>query len=128
MRAITSKRLLIASFALAIGLAGCASGGSGGGGGGGGNPNQLTNEALQAAIGSDAYQAIQRLRPRWLQSRGGNSANVFVDGQERPGGLEVLRGFPVADIDEMLYMSASEATTRYGTGHPNGLIVIMTKR
>ena len=128
MRAITSKRLLIASFALAIGLAGCASGGSGGGGGGGGNPNQLTNEALQAVIGSDAYQAIQRLRPRWLQSRGGNSANVFVDGQERPGGLEVLRGFPVADIDEMLYMSASEATTRYGTGHPNGLIVIMTKR
>ena len=127
MRAITSKRLLIASFALAIGLAGCASGG-GGGGGGGGNPNQLTNEALQAVIGSDAYQAIQRLRPRWLQSRGGNSANVFVDGQERPGGLEVLRGFPVADIDEMLYMSASEATTRYGTGHPNGLIVIMTKR
>jgi hypothetical protein len=68
------------------------------------------------------------MRPRWLQSRGGNSANVFVDGSERQGGLQVLRGLPVADIEEMLYMSASEATTRYGTGHPNGLILIMTKR
>jgi hypothetical protein len=51
-----------------------------------------------------------------------------VDGAERQGGLQVLRGLPVADIEEMLYMSASEATTRYGTGHPNGLILIMTKR
>ena len=128
MRAITSRRLLIASFALAIGLAGCASGGGGGGGGGGGNPNRLTNEALQPVITLDAYQAIQRLRNRWLQARGGNFANTFVDGGQRQGGLQALRGIPVADIEEIRYLSANEATTRYGTGHNGGIILITTKR
>ena len=127
MRARTSRRLLVASFALAIGLAGCASGG-GGGGGGGGNPNVLTNEALQPVITLDAFQAIQRLRTRWLQARGGNFANVFVDGSERQGGLQALRGLPVADVEEMRYLSANEATTRYGTGHNGGIIMLTTKR
>ena len=112
---------------LVVGLAGCASSGGGGGGGGGG-PNRLTNEALQPVIQLDAYQAIQRLRARWLQPRGGNTPSVFVDNAERPGGLDALRGLPVADIQEMRYMSANEATTRFGTGHTGGAIMITTRR
>ena len=130
MRAFKSGRLMLASLALVVGLTGCAAAGgsAGGGGGGGGNPNRLTADELVPVVQLDAYQAIQRLRARWLQARGGNMANVYVDGAERPGGLDALRGLPVADIERMQYMSANEATTRFGTGNAGGVIMITTKR
>jgi len=128
MRAFKSKRLVLAAFALTIGLAGCASAGGGGGGGGGGSPSRLRAVDLEPVIQLDAFQAIQRLRARWLQSRSGTFAKVYVDGAERPGGLDSLNGMPVADISDMRYLSANEATTRFGTGNSGGAILITTKR
>jgi len=133
MRFKLPRRLMVASFALAIGLTGCASGGGGGGGdgtgvSGTGGPNRINAQGLETVVQLDAYQAIQRLRPRWLQSRGTIFANVFIDGSERQGGLEALKGLPVADIGEMRFLSASDATTRYGTGHEGGVILISSKR
>ena len=132
MRLKLPRRLMVASFALAIGLAGCASGGGGDGGGTGvsgtGGPNRINAAGLETVVQLDAYQAIQRLRPRWLQSRGTIFANVFIDGSERQGGLEALKGLPVADISDIRFLSASDATTRYGTGHEGGVILIASKR
>jgi len=128
MRAFKSKRLVLAAFALTIGLAGCASGGGGSSGGGGGSPSRLRAVDLEPVVQLDAFQAIQRLRSRWLQPRAGTLPNIFVDGAERPGGLDALNGMPVADISDIRYLSASEATTRFGTGNSGGAILITTKR
>lgn len=125
MSAIT-RRAFIATFALTIGVAGCASGG--GGGGGGGSANRLTQENLADVQQLDAYQAIQRLRPQWLRSRGGNDPQIVTDGMRQPGGLESLRQYRVSEIQELRYMSASEATNRFGTGFDGGAILVSTRR
>lgn len=121
-----TRRTFIATFALTLGLAGCASGG--GGGGGGGSSNRITAEQLTDMAQLDAYQAIQRLRPQWLRSRGSSDPQVMSDGMRQPGGLESLRQFRVADIQELRYMSSSDATNRFGTGFDGGAILITTKR
>lgn len=127
MRTRVAKHVAALALALVVGVAGCASGG-GGSGGGGGSPNRLTADDLQPVVQLNAYQAIQRLRGRWLQARGGMYATVFVDGTQRFGGLEALRSIMTADVEEMRYLSSSDATTRYGTGHEGGAILLTTKR
>ncbi|MEQ9399593.1 MAG: hypothetical protein RJQ04_10565 [Longimicrobiales bacterium] len=126
MRSLT-RRAFVTTFALTLGLAGCASGG-GGGGGGGGSANLITAEQLADMQQLDAYQAIQRLRSNWLRSRGGNPPQVMTDGMRQQGGLDTLRQYRVADIQEIRYMSAGDATNRYGTGFDGGAILITTKR
>ena len=127
MRTRLVPLVLTASFALALGLAGCASGGGAGGGGGSG-PNRLTAEDLVDVQQLDAYQAIQRLRSRWLRGRGGQTPNVIVDGSARPGGLDALATIRTSDVEEIQFLSANDASLRYGTGNSGGAIVITTKR
>lgn len=122
-----SKALLVTAFALAMGVTGCASAGGGGGSGGGG-PNRITLAELEGLEQFDAYATIQRLRPRWLQSRGGGDPVVHVDGARRMGGLGELRGIRAADIQQMEYLSANDASTRFGTGYQGGAILVTTKR
>ena len=129
MRVISSKRLMLASFALVIGLSGCASAGSGGATSGrGGNPNRLTEEALLEHQSLDVFSVIQQLRPRWLTSRGRGTIRVIVDGSPRMDGFRDLRSFRVSDVQEIEYLSASDATTRFGTGYESGAILIRTRR
>ncbi len=123
---VLSRRAFIASFALTVGLAGCAS--SGGGGGGGGSSTRLTQEELAEVPQLDAFQAVQRLRSQWLRSRGGNTPQVVSDGMRQQDGIESLRRFRVSDIEELRYMSATEATNRFGTGFDGGAILVTTKR
>lgn len=81
---------------------------------------------------ASAYEAIQRLRPRWLRSRGSTVSGgrfyavVYVDGS-RYGELGVLRSLEVGDIETIRFINSRDATTRYGTGHPGGVIAIATK-
>ena len=42
--------------------------------------------------------------------------------------IEMLRGIRASEIVEMSYISASDATTRFGTGYVNGLINVVTAR
>lgn len=81
-----------------------------------------------------ARQVIERLRPRFLRVRGPSSVSnpnadrivVYVD-DSRMGGVEVLDQISVAEISEIRYMSASDATSRYGTGHAAGAIIIVRR-
>jgi hypothetical protein len=76
----------------------------------------------------DVYQAIGRLRPAWLRiSPQGASPVVVVDGSPQMGGLEQLRSFQAADVTALEYMSASDATTRFGTGYSGGAILVTTR-
>jgi len=130
MRCIASPRLLVASLALALGLAGCASAGGGGAEDGAprGSANRIIFEELQPLQQLDGYQAVQRLRPIWLRARGGTMPQVLVDGNRQAGSLDALRSIRAADIQEMTYMSARDATTRFGTGFDGGAILITTRR
>jgi hypothetical protein len=44
----------------------------------------------------------------------------------RHGGVMSLRDILVTDIQEIRFISASDATTRWGTGHGSGVIMVRT--
>ena len=132
MRVISSQRLMLAAFALMIGLAGCASGsggsGSSGSSGSSSGPNRLTAADLVNQQELDLYDAIRQLRGRGLTSRGRGTPRVVVDGSPRQSGIDELRSLRVSDVQEIEFLSASNATTRFGTGYDAGAILVTTRR
>jgi len=126
MRLYMSNRITVASFALAVGLAGCA--GAGGARLGGGSANELSEADFTPDMQVlTLYQAVQRLRPAWLRGRGGQRPLVYVNGVRR-GGVEELEALRVDQITTAERMSPSDATTRYGTDHGGGVIFVILKR
>lgn len=91
----------------------------------------LTLEEIQVSRAGNAYELLQELRPQFLRSRGAISVNdpragypvVYVN-DVLHGDLETLRSILVREIDEIRYISASDATTRWGTGHTGGVIQV----
>ena len=128
MHSFPAKSLLLATFALTVGLAGCASGGGDTDGTPRRSTNRIVREELVPLQQLDCYQAIQRLRANWLRTRGGSQPQIMVDGSRQAGGLDVLRSYRAADIDEMQFVSGTDATTRYGTGYDGGVILLTTRR
>lgn len=118
---------------VAVVSVGCASSGQSGG------PsrarNLITAEELMEVPHSTVYEAVRALRPRWLQARSSASlrspepqtARVYIDGQLR-GGLREMWNLLPTEISELRFMSAADATTRFGTNHIGGAIVITTRR
>lgn len=80
---------------------------------------------------SSAYDLIQKLRPIWLRKRGQTSFTqegdivVYLDGT-RLGDREALRSLRTESLETLQYMDARRATNRYGAGHVNGAILIVT--
>jgi len=113
--------------------AGCAS--SGESGGPSRSRNLITQDELMAVPHSTVYEAVRALRPRWLQARAGatfqsrepQTARVYIDGQLR-GELGEMWNLLPTEVNEIRFMSASDATTRFGTNHIGGAIVITTRR
>jgi len=96
--------------------------------------NVITREDLEAAPTSNAYDAVQRLRPQWLTrptastlQPGGNPIMVFVDRHEF-GTLESLRSLNTDQVERIEFVPARDATTRYGTGYPSGIVEVTTRR
>ncbi len=89
--------------------------------------NVLTRDEIVAAPVSNAYEAIDRLRPSFLRphATGGRPATayaiVFIDGVRR-GALDVLRSVAANTIKEIRYLTAADATTRYGLDIEGGVI------
>lgn len=105
----------------------------------GDRPNRSTNvlneEEILQANSSNVYDLVSKLRPKWLYGRGTKSflspeasvPIVYVNGV-RHGTVETLYNLHVADISQIRYLSASEATTRYGLDHTSGAILITYSR
>jgi len=89
--------------------------------------NVLTREEIATAPVTNAYEVIDRLRPRFLRphATGGRPptayAVVFIDGVRR-GPLDVLRSVATNSIQEIRYLTAADATTRYGLDIQGGVI------
>jgi hypothetical protein len=91
--------------------------------------NVIAGDELTATGATNVYEAVQRLRPQWLNSarirRGGSGDElvVYLD-SNRYGTLTSLRSLSLGGIQEVRYYGASEATNRFGTGHTGGAIVV----
>ena len=96
------------------------------------NPDLITAEEIQAARVATAFEVVERLRPQFLRTRGSSSAlmetrvTVFQDNLNL-GGVEMLRQIRALDVLEIRFMSASDATTRFGSGFPGGVIAIKSR-
>lgn len=114
---------------------GCAAASSGSVRATGADRDILTAAEILQSSGATAYDVIAQLRPQFLRSRGASSllaaapptAVVYVDNVQI-GTLQVLRTIGAQTISRVEYLSASDATTRFGTDHTGGAILISTKR
>lgn len=123
----------ILALCLALLLGGAAACASAGSASSMSDPNKITAAELEASDQLDILTVIQRIRPRWLQARGSATfggqvgATVLVNDMQQ-GGTGVLRNIRVVDVLEVEYLSASDATTRYGTNMAGGAILVTLKR
>ena len=150
------RRTLVLTCAFATLAAGCASGGGGSSTSAvpmpsassgttpqttsRGSSNMLTYEEVKNANVSNAFEAVQRLRPAWLRSRGVTSARsgdpsnaagstlpvVYLDNSQL-GDINTLQNIPSANIGQIQYLNAGDATQRFGTNHTGGAIIVTSK-
>jgi hypothetical protein len=86
-----------------------------------------------------AYDLVKALRPTMLVTRDiapplppsavpwqRRGIRIVLDGQDF-GGVESLTMIPATTVLDVRWLSPLDATTRYGTGHTNGAIVITTR-
>lgn len=97
--------------------------------------NVITQAELQQTEARDAYEAVERLRPLWLRSRGERSPGalstsilVYLNDAQL-GGLSSLRGLSLAGVRAIRYLDGPSAAARLGgigAGHVEGAIVVET--
>jgi hypothetical protein len=128
------------SVALACGAsislaAACASSGSSASGGPKPGPNLITADEISRVNVVNAYEVVQKLRPAMFRQRQVASANAQANGElviyvdnNRFGDVDSLRQISASSIAALRYYSASEAQTKWGSGHPGGAIEVVTKR
>src|SRR5262245_27198616 len=85
----------------------------------GGSGDRITRQQLETVETLTTYDAIQRLRPTWLQARGSFSISggtglprVHIN-DSRNASLDDLRSLPVTNVELIAYMSAADATTLF---------------
>lgn len=128
------NRLLITLAAVALGLMFAACGPSNSAGTQRSQSEAITaEEIVEYDIISNAYEAVRRLRPMWLRTRGAQSVTdpsppavpVYVDGVIRYGGTEnALRAIPALSVRSIQRLTAQQAQNRFGRGHTRGAFVV----
>jgi hypothetical protein len=94
----------------------------------------ISRPEITATNAHTAFDAVQQLRPDFLRGRSLNTRSrvrpqtplVYLDGT-RLGELAQLRSIPATIVQSIRLISASDATTRWGTGHPAGVIEVRTR-
>jgi hypothetical protein len=92
----------------------------------------LSAEEMERSGYTEAFSAVQALRPQWLRLRGSTTftgtegVKVYLD-SSLMGGPEQLRTVSVHSIAMLRYLDGREATNRWGLDHGMGAIVIVTR-
>ena len=93
--------------------------------------NELTGDEIRQSTAENLHDAIRQLRPRWLRTRGRASFTapestipVVYANEMQFGSLEALYSMHVNDVTHVRYLSPADATTRFGTGHAGGAILV----
>lgn len=96
---------------------------------------RITREQLELMSPLTALEAVERYHREWLRGRSGTVRSptgrtypqVFVDG--RPfGTMDTLSQIGTAEVEEIRFIPAADATTRYGTGYPAGIIEVILRK
>ena len=87
--------------------------------------------ASNSRDGSNLYEALQALRPHFLEAplgiqRGSSPQGiaVYIE-QRRAGGLEVLRGITAGIVEEVRYLGPTESQNQFGP--TANLVTLMIK-
>lgn len=94
--------------------------------------NVMTLEQIEEADQSTLYDLIRVYHPTWLNTRGPNSFRsenpimVYLDGT-RLGDIEALRGLSPHNVQEIRYLSATQAQARFGLGNTRGAIAVTSR-
>lgn len=99
------------------------------------NRNLITTEEITSLHVSTAYEVVAMLRPQYLRTRGSASINdptpipavVYLDGFKHGNTPDALKTIDRVVIREIEYLDSREATTRFGTGHRGGAILVRTR-
>ena len=127
-----SRRMALL-LATVVPLLGCGSRGSQGGEPSPSFSSVITREELQTLDVRTAYEAVERLRPRWLQVRSGmrsfSMETVVVVFQDDAylGTQEVLQQMGTEGIYSIRYMdgtTAKASLTGLGNMHVQGAIIV----
>jgi hypothetical protein len=101
----------------------------------------ITHEQIVRATAdgaSSAYDVVQKYRREWFRVRadltagsgvGAYSPNrpaVYFDNNLMGDDPELLRQFKPDAIAEIRFLSGPDATTRFGTGYPHGVIQVIS--
>ena len=97
------------------------------------DPDLIVAEELADYSTMMLADAIRQLRPRWMRVRGAPSIEfggdrtvpVVVDGGA-PQNWAILDSLRPDQVESVRHHSAADATMRWGTGYPNGLIEVTT--
>ena len=94
------------------------------------NPDLITRQEIEALKeGQTAFEVVTRLRPNWLNTRQGSLTQspgdvvVYVN-EVRRGGREALREVDRLMVAEIRRIRGVDATTRFGTDHEHGAILV----
>lgn len=130
---VKSVRFIVFAALLVItGFTGCA---TAAGGSGGSDRSIITTEELAATNVSNLFDVVSRLRPRWLDVRGGRSLStlstdiVVFQNETYLGGTDVLRQYGPESVMWLEYMAGSKASNvlaGLGSRHVEGAIILHT--
>ena len=90
--------------------------------------DELTEPQRQLSV----YDAVQNFRPNFLHgsgamTTGSRGLTVYVDGAKY-GALSTLKDIRMYEVIDVRYLSASEASNRYGTGNEGGVLLVRRKK
>jgi hypothetical protein len=95
------------------------------------NPREISSDEIGRTRVNNAMEAVQSLRPAWLQRHGSMSFSgdgdiaVYLN-DSRMGGVDALRQLEVRSISTIRYYDATAAQARFGLNHLHGAIQVLT--
>lgn len=99
-----------------------------------GSANVIVEAEIPASGAQNALEVIQRVRPSMLRARNGTIEETgvmdivfYIDGV-RAGDRQAITSVLATNVKEIRFLAAADATTRFGTGHALGAILVTTKR
>jgi hypothetical protein len=118
---------LVSVLAIAVIVAACAS--SGQSSGPRRDRNRIVLEEITELAGlATALQAVQQLRPAWLTPRGRSGLPQVYRNNARWGdNPQSLADIEITSVQEMRFLSATDANTRWGTSVRGAVILVTTR-
>jgi hypothetical protein len=93
-----------------------------------GSANLITESEINSTAYQNALEVVTNLRPAMMRPRPGGGPVMFYLDNVKMMDLNGLSTVPSGRIKEIRYINSQDATTRWGTGHASGVILVITKR